>query len=177
MGPALFYIVGAVTLFGAIGVVTTRNVVYAALFLLVSLGGVAGAFVLLYAEFLALVQVLIYGGAIIIVILFALMLTRSGEYEASGENRRWPFAAAVSIGLFALLAYAFVSDSSRYNSATREWIDVEELGTALFEQWAVAFEIASIVLIVALIGAVVIGRAAPEEDEPEPGPGSESGPR
>ncbi len=172
MGLALFYIASALTLFGAIGVVTTRNVVYAALFLLVSLAGVAGAFVLLYAEFLALVQVLIYGGAIIIVILFALMLTRTGEYEASGENRRWPFAAAVSIGLFALLAYAFVSDSVRYNSATRTAIDVEELGKALFEQWAVPFEIASIVLIVALIGAVVIGRAAPEEDEPERDQGS-----
>ncbi len=171
MGLVLFYIAGAVTLFGAIGVVTTRNVVHAALYLLASLAGVAGAFVLLYAEFLALVQVLIYGGAIIIVILFALMLTRTGEYETSGENRRWPFAAAVSFGLFALLAFTFVSDSGRYNSDTRAAIDVEELGTALFEQWAVPFEIASIVLIVALIGAVVIGRAAPEEDEPGPGPG------
>ena len=172
MGLALFYIVGAVTLFGAIGVVTTRNVVHAALFLLASLSGVAGIFVLLYAEFLALVQVLIYGGAITIVILFALMLTRTGEYEASGESRRWPFAAAVSIGLFALLAYAFVSDSGSYNSATRDAISVEKLGRVLFEQWAIPFEIASIVLIVALIGAVVIGRAAPEEDEPEAGPGS-----
>ena len=172
MDLALFYTVGAVTLFGAIGVVTTRNVVHAALFLFVSLAGVAGTFVLLYAEFLALVQVLIYGGAITIVILFALMLTRTREYDVSTENRRWPFAAAVSIGLFALLAFAFVSDSARYNSDTRTAIGVEELGTVLFEQWAVPFEIASIVLIVALIGAVVIGRAAPEDDEPEPGPGS-----
>ena len=171
MGLALFYIAGAVTLFGAIAVVTTRNVVHAALYLLASLAGVAGAFVLLYAEFLALVQVLIYGGAITIVILFALMLTRTGDYEVSGEHRRWPFAAAVSLGLFALLAYTFVRDSSLYSSDTRVAIDVEELGTALFEQWAVPFEIASIVLIVALIGAVVIGRAGPEEDEPEPGPG------
>ena len=172
MGLAFFYIAGALTLFGAIGVVVTRNVVYAALFLLVSLAGVAGTFVLLYAEFLALVQVLIYGGAIIIVILFGLMLTRTSEYEASGEHRRWPLAALVSIGLFALLAYAFLADSALYNSSTREAISVEELGRELFEQWAVPFEIASIVLIVALIGAVVIGRASPEEDEPETGPGS-----
>ena len=128
MGLALFYIVGAMTLFGAIGVVITRNVVHAALYLFVSLAGVAGSFVLLYAEFLALVQVLIYGGAITIVILFALMLTRTGEYEGSGENRRWPFAAAVSIGLFVLLAFAFMSDSARYNSSTRDAITAEELG-------------------------------------------------
>ena len=171
MGLVLFYIAGAVTLFGAIGVVTTRNVVYGALFLLVSLAGVAGAFVLLYAEFLALVQVLIYGGGITVVILFALMLTRTAEYEGPGENRRWPLAAAVSIALFSLLAFAFVSDAGRYNSATRSAIDVEELGRVLFEQWALPFEIVSIVLIVGLIGAVVSGRAGPEEDEPEPGPG------
>ena len=172
MGLALFYIVGIATLLGAIGVVTTRNVVHAALFLLASLAGVAGVFVLLYAEFLALVQVLIYGGAIIIVILFGLMLTRTSEYEASGEHRRWPFAALVSIGLFALLAYAFLADSALYNSSTRDAISVEELGRELFEQWAVPFEIASLILIVALIGAVVIGRAAPEDDEPETDPGS-----
>ena len=64
-----------------------------------------------------------------------------------------------------------MSDGGRYNSATRSAIDVEELGRVLFEQWALPFEIVSIVLIVALIGAVVIGRAGPEEDEPEPGPG------
>ena len=166
MGLALFYIAAATTLLGAIGVVITRNVVHAALFLLVALAGVAGTFVLLYAEFLALVQVLIYGGAITIVILFSLMLTRIADYEVANENRRWPFAAAVSIGLFGLLAFAFVSDAGRYNSSERTAIDVTELGTALFEQWAVPFEIASIVLIVALIGAVVIGRARPEEDEP-----------
>ena len=169
MGLVLFYIAGMVTLLGAIGVVTTRNVVHAALFLLTSLAGVAGVFVLLYAEFLALVQVLIYGGAIIIVILFALMLTRAGEYEAATENRRWPYAAVVSIGLFVLLVFAFISDSGRYNSNVRTAIDLETLGIALFEDWAVPFEIASIILLVALIGAVVIGRASPDEDAPAAG--------
>ena len=169
MGLALFYIVGMVTLLGAIGVVTTRNVVHGALFLLTSLAGVAGVFVLLYAEFLALVQVLIYGGAIIIVILFALMLTRAGEYEAATENRRWPYAAVVSIGLFVLLVSAFISDSRRYYSDVREAIDIKTLGTVLFEDWAVPFEVASLVLLVALIGAVVIGRASPDEDAPAVG--------
>ena len=94
MGLVVFYIFGAITLLAALGVVTTRNVVYAALFLLVSLAGVAGLFVVLFAEFLALVQLLIYGGAIIIVILFALMLTRSTEFSTTAaEHRRWPVAA------------------------------------------------------------------------------------
>ena len=89
-----FYIAGALTLGGALGVVLTRNIVYAAFALLVALLGVAGVFLLAFAEFLALVQVLIYGAAIVIVILFALMLTRSGEFDAVTEHRRWPVAAA-----------------------------------------------------------------------------------
>ena len=84
----LFYILGAVTLFGAFGVVATRNVVYAALFLIASLLGVAGLFVLLYAEFLALVQILIYGGAITILLLFALMLTRARENTLKLNNNQ-----------------------------------------------------------------------------------------
>ena len=111
MSLIVFYAFGALTLLAAVGVVTTRSVVYAALFLLASLTGVAGLFVLLFAEFLALVQILIYGGAIIIVILFALMLTRHSEYQGATEHRRWPFAVFVSGGLLALMAAAAIGDS------------------------------------------------------------------
>ena len=175
MGLVLFAVIGGVTLIGAVGVVATRNVVYAALFLLAALGGVAALFLLLLAEFLALVQVLIYGGAVIIVILFALMLTRSGEFQATGQNRRWPFAAAVSGSLFVVLTVAFIGDADRFDSDTRTGVQLEVLGRELFERWAVPFEIASLVLLVALIGAVVIGRAGAREDAAEssgsPGPG------
>ena len=120
---------------------------------------------LLLAEFLALVQILIYGGAIIIVILFALMLTRHTEYETATEHRRWPFAALVSGGLFALLAAAAIGDSGTYNSDDRAGIDLTTLGTGLFEEWAVPFEVASILLLVALIGAIVIGRAGGDDEQ------------
>jgi NADH-quinone oxidoreductase subunit J len=160
----VFYILAAVTLLGGLGVVVTRNVVYGALFLLTSLMGVAGLFVLLYAEFLALVQVLIYGGAIIIVILFALMLTRTSDYAAATEHRRWPFAAAAAVGVFALMSAAAIGDSAKYNQGGREGIGLVELGTGLFEQWAVPFEVASVLLLVALIGAIVIGRSNDGEE-------------
>ena len=163
----VFYAFGALTLLSAVGVVTTRSVVYAALFLLASLTGVAGLFVLLFAEFLALVQILIYGGAIIIVILFALMLTRHSEYQGATEHRRWPFAALVSGGLLALMTAAAIGDSGRYNSDDRVGIDIVTLGTGLFEKWAVPFEVASILLLVALIGAIVIGRSTGEDEEEE----------
>ena len=167
MGLVLFYIVGTATLLAAIGVVATRNVVYGALFLLGALSGVAGLFVLLLAEFLALVQLLIYGGAIIIVILFALMLTRRGEYQVATDHRRRPFAALVSVGLFALLVSAAVGDSEKYNSTVRSGVSLKDLGVGLFEQWAVPFEVASVVLLVALIGAVVIGGVGGAADDAE----------
>lgn len=164
MALVVFYILGAVTLLGGLGVVTTRNVVYGALFLLAALAGVAGLFVLLFAEFLALVQLLIYGGAIIIVILFALMLTRTTEYSTATEHKRWPLAALASVGFFVLMAAAAIGDASRYNEAGRDGIGIRELGTTLFEQWAVPFEIASVLLLVALIGAIVIGRSTDGEE-------------
>ena len=100
----VFFIAAAIALGGALGVVTTRNVVYAAFSLLASLIGVAGLFLIAFAEFLALVQVLIYGGAIVIVILFALMLTRIQDFENLSGNQQWPIAAIVSAALFVLLA-------------------------------------------------------------------------
>ena len=168
MGLFLFYAAATLTLFASFGVVATRNIVHAALFLLAALAGVAGLFVLLYAEFLALVQLLIYGGAIIIVILFALMLTRTGEYEGETETRRRPFAALAAALLFGLMTAVFVADAEQFNTNTREAVPFGTLARDLFETWAVPFEIASLVLLVALIGAVVIGRAGREEDETLP---------
>ena len=92
LGLIVFVIAAAIALGGALGVVMTRNIVYAAFSLLASLIGVAGLFLIAFAEFLALVQVLIYGGAIVIVILFALMLTRIQDFENLSGNRQWPIA-------------------------------------------------------------------------------------
>ena len=164
MALAVFYVLSFVTVGAAIGVVTTRNIVHAALFLLAALGGVAGLFALLYAEFLALAQVLIYGGGVVIVILFALMLTRRGELELMDEHRHWPLAAAVSFGLFAVMAAAFIADAVRYHAEVRTSVSLNTLGTALFERWAAPFEIASLVLLAALIGAIVIARSGGRDE-------------
>ena len=162
MALALFVIVALFTLGGAVGVVATRNVVHAALFLLLSLLGAAGAYLLLFAEFLALVQVLIYGGAVVIVVLFAVMLTRSAEYPRITDNRQWPLAILAALAVSGVLAATF-------------WLAPEPalmlgaepqpqapaftgLAASLFTKWALPFEIASLVLLVALIGAIIIAR-------------------
>ena len=158
----LFYIAGALTLGGALAVVLTRNIVYAAFALLVALIGVAGVFLLAFAEFLALVQVLIYGGAIVIVILFALMLTRLEDFQHLTDNRQWPFAAIMALAIFGLLAAAIVGTSVR--TSERQGIAFETLGETLFVEWAVPFEVASLVLLVALIGAIVLVRSSGGRD-------------
>lgn len=165
MSEIVFYAVGAISLLAGLGVVLSKNIVSSALFLLIALGGVAGAFVLLYAEFLALVQILIYGGAIVIVILFAIMLTRTQDFRVSGEHRQWPLAAVVSTGLLILMIASFTSDADLFNSDSRSHVDLDTLGTTLFSQWTIPFEVASLVLLIALIGAVVISRS--HEGDPQ----------
>ena len=161
MSEALFVVAAIMTLGGGLGVVATRNVVHAALFLLLSLVAVAGIYLLLFAEFLALVQVLIYGGAIIIVLLFAIMLTRSEEYPHISDNPQWPLAIVAGLAVFGVLAAAFLWKSSPDSSA--EGPKLQELGESLFTQWAVPFEVASLVLLVALIGAIIIAQAGGKE--------------
>lgn len=141
--------------------VVARNVVYAALLLLVSLMAVAGLFLLLLAEFLALVQVLIYGGAITIVVLFVIMLTRVHEFRSMRGNSQWPMAIVASLAVFVLLAAAIIQGVP--SKTTRMSVSFGDLGSSLFTQWAVPFEVASLVLLVALIGAIVIAREKESE--------------
>ena len=159
---AIFYAVSAVTIAGALGVVLARNVVYASLFLLLSLLGVAGLFVLIYAPFLALVQVLIYGGAVVVVVLFALMLTRQQENAQTLDNRQRPLAALGGLAAAGVLV-AVVLVSRWPPSFEPQVIGFQELGATLFSKWAVPFEIASVLLLVALIGAAVIARPGERE--------------
>ena len=156
MYTALFILVTVFTLGGAIGVVVTRNVVHAALFLLLSLLGAAGVYLLLLAEFLALVQVLIYGGAITIVVLFAVMLTRSSEYPRISDNRQWPLALLVAVAVAVASGAAFWL-APQLDSQPQAPV-FTGLAASLFTKWALPFEIASLVLLVALIGAIIIAR-------------------
>ena len=158
----LFYVTGALTLGGALVVVMSRNIVYAAFGLLASMVGVAGLFLLAFAEFLALAQLLIYGGAIVIVILFALMLTRIEDFESLSDHPQWPIAAIVAIAVFGVIAATVVGTA--VPASERASISFAALGTSLFTEWAVAFEVASLVLLVALIGAVVMVRSTGGRD-------------
>ena len=162
MSWALFIVLAVFTLGGGLAVVVTRNVVQAALALLVSLVAVAGIYLILYAEFLALVQVLIYGGAIVIVLIFAIMLTRNAEYPRTSDNKQWPLAALAALGLLGVLVPSFLINAVRGTEPSNA--SFVGIGKSLFTTWAVPFEVASLVLLVALIGAIIIARSGPGEN-------------
>jgi NADH:ubiquinone oxidoreductase subunit 6 (subunit J) len=147
---------------GAIGVVTNKNLVRSAVWLVISLFGVAGMLVLLSAPFLAAVQVLVYIGAIGILITFAVMLTRSMTNLPERFNRQWWLGASVGVVLFIILVTAVIIPvwGERAEPASDTVATTVDLGVALVsgDQYVLPFEVASLLLTAAMIGAIVIAR-------------------
>ena len=154
----IFYFVAAVTVLGALGVVLARNVVHSALFLILALLAVAAVFILLSAEFLAIVQILIYGGAVTILILFVMMLTRVRDTPQAMDGPQRPFAALAAGAFLSLSVLAVVSSDWPGETEKITVVPFRELGDALFRSWGAPFEVASLVLLVALIGAIILAR-------------------
>lgn len=156
----LFLILSALAVFSALLVVSTDQLVHATLWLVVTLGAVAGCYLLLTAEFVAWVQVLIYIGSVVVLLLFALMLTRAPTGPGSAENTGNRYLAA-GVGLTASCALA----ATMYAGFNDERIDGTRIGSAgaignaLFNDWVLGFEILSVVLLAALVGAIVLTRS------------------
>lgn len=157
----VFIILSAVTLTGALGVVLGRNLFRAALFLILSFVGIAGFYILLEAEFLAMVQLLVYVGAIAILIIFAIMLSRrlmSPEYNA--RNEQWLIALASAAALCVLLVFILLQVNWPTEVSVVPPNTIEQLGIALVspDQFVLVFEVSSVLLLVALVGSVIIAR-------------------
>jgi NADH-quinone oxidoreductase subunit J len=156
MNQIFFNVMAAIVVSGALGVVLVRNIVYASLFLILSLMGVAGVYILLSAEFLALVQVLVYGGAVTVLVLFALMLTRVGELKERLDGEQKPVAAVAALMLLGAFAAMLKQTTWPRDVGALTVVPFNDIGNALFNRWAIPFEIASGVLLVALVGAIVL---------------------
>ena len=158
----IFLIVGAVILVAGFLVVTVRNLVHAALWLVVTLFGVAILYALLNASFLAVVQVVVYIGAIAILFIFAVMLTRRQAADTGAAvNKNWWAGAIIAVVTFGGLAYLLQSWSgfTKQAAAIPSGFDaVNELGNALTSPmgYVLPFEVASILLLAALVGAVYL---------------------
>ena len=160
----IFYDVAAAAVLGGLGVVVSRNVVHAALALILALLAVAAVFLLLSAEFLAIVQILIYGGAVAILVLFAMMLTRVRDVPQALDGPQRPLAAVAASMFLGLSVFTIVTTEGPWKGKeTITAIPFEDLGKVLFRNWAVPFEVASLVLMVALVGAIILARS--EEGE------------
>lgn len=164
-----FLICTVFTLGGAIGVVTNRNLFRGTIWLMMSLFGVAGYFVLLSAPFLAAVQVLVYIGAIAILFTFAVMLTRSLTSIRERYNRLWPNLIGAAI-LFVLLLFGVIwpvwgGQLASEAVLTADVTDTTDLGLALVagDGFVLPFEVSSLLLTAAMIGAIVIAREADDE--------------
>ncbi len=149
-----FLILAIATLGGGVMVVLSRNVVHAAFWLLEVMMAVAGLFMLLSAGFLALVQVMVYAGAVSVLVLFTVMLTlRRREDAIRSLDLSWS-AAGIALAVLVAAAAAIASFTPTLPAAPVVTPGVEAFGRALFTSWALPFEISSVILLVALVGAV-----------------------
>ena len=154
----VFVMLAAVGSIGAFRLVTSKNVVHAALYLVLTLSMVGAAYLVLAAGFIAWVQVLIYVGAIVVLLLFSLMLTRAPIGREALDNQQRGWAALVGVGVLAGLVF-LIQDA--FGSAPRIQIQpatTSEVGASLFANFVLPFEVVSVLLLAALVGAVVIAR-------------------
>jgi NADH-quinone oxidoreductase subunit J len=157
----IFLLLSLVALGSALLVVTTNHLVHAALWLVVTLSSVAGVFLLLAAEFVAWVQILIYVGAVVVLLLFALMLTRAPTGAQPDLNAKQRIPAALVAGLVAVLLGATVF--AGFNDVDLDLDDplvgsATVTGEAIFRDWVLPFEVLSVLLLAALVGAIVLSR-------------------
>jgi NADH-quinone oxidoreductase subunit J len=158
----VFLLTAIVTLVAALQVVTTPRLVHAALWLVAALFGVAVTFVLLNATFLAVVQIVVYIGAIAILMIFAIMLTRKVMTDTGPQlNKTWWLSALLGVVLFVGLAMILVNSGAEQIVLPNLAIDVDsvsDLGIALVSPnaYILPFELASVLLLAALIGAIVV---------------------
>jgi NADH-quinone oxidoreductase subunit J len=159
-----FVVIGVAAVVGAIRVVTARNVVRAALYLVVTLSAVAGVYLLLAAEFVAWVQILIYVGAIVILFLFGLMLTKAPIGREALDNQRRGVAFLVGLAILAGLVY-LIQGAFDWDAAPIDPLEgsVAAVGSSIFSRFVLPFEVISFLLLAALIGAIVLSR---KEDRP-----------
>lgn len=155
---ALFLIVAALAVAGAIGMLAASNPVHSALFLVLTLFCVAATYLMLGAEFLAVVQIIVYAGAIMVLFLFVIMLLNLGrdEFGADPLLPQW----RVGLVLVGVLAGLFMVVSLpallRWQTNPLELVPLTELSRLLFTKYLFAFEVASLILLIAMVGVVIM---------------------
>lgn len=166
-GAVLFYLFAAMAVASAIGVMVSRNIVRTAVCLLMALLGVAGLYLGMHAEFLAAVQLVVYAGGTLVLIIFGVMLTNNSTFQLYRPRQ---VEVVVGLGLVALLAAALISAILHSDIAVRAGTDgntypIQSLGEALLGDYLVPFELISVLLLAVMIGAAYLAKGRRREGE------------
>jgi NAD(P)H-quinone oxidoreductase subunit 6 len=165
LSTAAFYFLAVLTLAGAGGVAFSRNIVYSALSLMASFLGVAGLYILLDADFVAGVQVLLYVGGVVVLTLFAVMLTQNiSDVQISNRSVGTLPAVAIVVAVFAVMAKAYGAAAWRSATLPVDTTSTYAIGDALLGTYVLPFEVASLVLLSVLVGVVVLSRREPDAE-------------
>jgi len=161
VGTVVFFIFAILAIAAAWGVVTSKNIVHSALYLALSFAGVAVLYVLMNADYLAAVQLLIYTGAIAIMVVFAVMLTLRGEVgDSNPVNSVWGWGALVSCLMFIMIAFVIYTNAD-WRILPTPWTSggtATDISLLLLTKFMIPFEAAAVLLTVALVGAVILAK-------------------
>ena len=160
--PILFWILSVVALFSALMVITSKNPMHSVIWLIIVFFAISGHYLLLNAQFLAIVNVIVYAGAIMVLFLYVLMLMDLKKETEPQKNRWLKLAGAVAGGSLLLVLIAALKKADLANqfaeTRTGDIGLIENLGKVLFNDYVVPFEISSILFLSAMVGAVIIGK-------------------
>jgi len=166
MNETAFYLFAAIAIGASLLVIAQRNPIYSVLLLIASFGALSGLYVLLDAPFVAVIQIIVYAGAIMVLFLFVVMLLNAPHEDTEYDERVHPllrpgpmrFGAALALGLAAELGWALVRGAETGPFADAKVDSVRAIGRSLFTDYAFPFEVTSILILVAMVGAVVLAR-------------------
>ena len=156
-----FYFLAALTLTAAAGVIMGRNLVHSALLLALTFIAVAGLYVLLAADFLSAVQLLVYNGAVSVIIVIGVMLTQTGDMKNSNPSNKMAFGAALVTGVvMAFIVAAIMLTPWKISAVPAPEVTASAIAEILLSDFAIAFETIAVLLLVAMVGAIILARGA-----------------
>lgn len=155
----VFYLVAALIIFTALKMVLSTNLVHSALFMAATFACIAVIYILLNADYLAVVQIMVYVGAITILLVFGIMLTKREYIEKSTQfNKYKAYGVIVAAALFIVFAVNIFTAKFTASSAAAPESTIKEISSLLLNDYSIAFQVAGVLLLVATIGAIVIGK-------------------
>ncbi len=157
----LFWFLSAIAVFSAIMVITRKNPVFSVLYLIIAFFAISGHYILMNAQFLAIVNVIVYAGAIMVLFLFVLMLMNLNKETEPQKNKYMLWSGAIAGGMlmFVMIAALQTDNAEKVDNISKGDIGlIKNLGLTLFRQYVVPFELSSVLFLSAMIGAVVIGK-------------------